>query len=223
MPAILILGFDMEIARVMIVAVLGGLLGILMMIPLRRAFIVQQHGAAQVSRRHRLRRGAEGGRVGRVARERVRCREGDASPAARVRRALGAKTIFAGFGIGLVYQTRDGRRSRAGRDMPEKVFGAPLQGGVGRRGDLARAARRRLHHRPAHRVDHVRGRRARLPGADPDDRASSARRHSAIVPPGTMPISETWAPARSAAPTSSTSAPARSRRAASSACSARCR
>src|SRR5689334_3327093 len=37
MPAILILGFDLEVTRVLLVAVLGGLLGILMMIPLRRA------------------------------------------------------------------------------------------------------------------------------------------------------------------------------------------
>src|SRR6476660_9087841 len=44
MPAIMILGFDLEITRVMLVALLGGLLGILMMIPLRRALIVQQHG-----------------------------------------------------------------------------------------------------------------------------------------------------------------------------------
>ncbi len=44
MPAIMILGFDLEITRVMTVAILGGLLGILMMIPLRRALIVQQHG-----------------------------------------------------------------------------------------------------------------------------------------------------------------------------------
>src|SRR3712207_7478480 len=44
MPAIMILGFDLEITRVMLVAVLGGLLGILMMIPLRRALIVEQHG-----------------------------------------------------------------------------------------------------------------------------------------------------------------------------------
>jgi len=43
MPAILILGFDLENTRVMLVAVLGGLLGILMMIPLRRALIVAQH------------------------------------------------------------------------------------------------------------------------------------------------------------------------------------
>jgi uncharacterized oligopeptide transporter (OPT) family protein len=44
MPAIMILGFDLEITRVMLVAILGGLIGILMMIPLRRALIVQQHG-----------------------------------------------------------------------------------------------------------------------------------------------------------------------------------
>jgi len=44
MPAIMILGFDLEITRVMLVAITGGLLGILMMIPLRRALIVDQHG-----------------------------------------------------------------------------------------------------------------------------------------------------------------------------------
>src|SRR3981081_1309623 len=42
MPAIMILGFDLEISRVMLVALLGSLLGILMMIPLRRALIVEQ-------------------------------------------------------------------------------------------------------------------------------------------------------------------------------------
>lgn len=46
MPALMLLGFDMSLTRVMIVSVLGGLLGILMMIPLRRAFIVRMHGKA---------------------------------------------------------------------------------------------------------------------------------------------------------------------------------
>jgi putative OPT family oligopeptide transporter len=44
MPALLLLGFEMHWIRVLTVSVLGGLLGILMMIPLRRAFIVKQHG-----------------------------------------------------------------------------------------------------------------------------------------------------------------------------------
>ena len=37
MPTMLLIGFDMEWPRVLVVSVLGGLLGILMMIPLRRA------------------------------------------------------------------------------------------------------------------------------------------------------------------------------------------
>ncbi len=44
MPALLMLGFDMDLPRVMLVSVLGGLLGILAMIPLRRTFIVKMHG-----------------------------------------------------------------------------------------------------------------------------------------------------------------------------------
>ncbi|MFM2096391.1 MAG: hypothetical protein RIS70_3515 [Planctomycetota bacterium] len=44
MPALMLLGFEMDLLRVMTVSVLGGLLGILMMIPLRRAFIVKLHG-----------------------------------------------------------------------------------------------------------------------------------------------------------------------------------
>src|SRR5207245_9689998 len=39
MPAIMILGFDLEITRVMLVAILGGLVGIPMMIPWRPALI----------------------------------------------------------------------------------------------------------------------------------------------------------------------------------------
>ena len=44
MPALLFLGFEMDLPRVMVVSILGGLLGILAMIPLRRAFIVKMHG-----------------------------------------------------------------------------------------------------------------------------------------------------------------------------------
>lgn len=44
MPTLLLLGFDMDLTRIMVVSVLGGILGILAMIPLRRAFIVKMHG-----------------------------------------------------------------------------------------------------------------------------------------------------------------------------------
>lgn len=44
MPAMLMLGYDMELGRTLLVSVLGGLLGVLMMIPLRYALIVKEHG-----------------------------------------------------------------------------------------------------------------------------------------------------------------------------------
>ena len=50
MPAILILGFDLEVTRVILVAVLGGVLGILMMIPLRRALIVSSTASSNIRR-----------------------------------------------------------------------------------------------------------------------------------------------------------------------------
>jgi putative OPT family oligopeptide transporter len=82
MPAVMILGFEMEITRVMVVAVLGGSLGILMMIPLRRAFIVKQHGTLKYP-------------------EGIACADvlviGETGGAT-------ARTVFAGFGITFLYQ-----------------------------------------------------------------------------------------------------------------------
>jgi len=43
-PAILLMGYDLDIGRVAVLATVGGVLGILMMIPLRRALIVKEHG-----------------------------------------------------------------------------------------------------------------------------------------------------------------------------------
>ena len=43
-PAILLMGYDLDIGRVAILAIAGGLIGVLMMIPLRRALIVKEHG-----------------------------------------------------------------------------------------------------------------------------------------------------------------------------------
>ena len=123
MPAILILGFDLEITRVMLVAILGGLLGILMMIPLRRALIVAQHGILKYPE-------------GTACAEVLKAGASDESRAAaseaakREQEALGgagtsAKTIFTGFGIGLVYKTAM-VAFRAWKDVPEKIFGRPF-------------------------------------------------------------------------------------------------
>ena len=43
LPAILLMGYDLSIAKVGIIAAVGGILGILLMIPLRRALIVKEH------------------------------------------------------------------------------------------------------------------------------------------------------------------------------------
>ncbi|PYQ52166.1 MAG: oligopeptide transporter, OPT family [Acidobacteria bacterium] len=128
MPAILILGFDLEFTRVMLVAVLGGLLGLLMMIPLRRALIVAQHGLLKypegTARAKVLKAGA--------SRE---SREAASESAKREMEALGgattsAKTIFTGLGIGLIYKTLiDPQGFRLWKATPERIFGPPFTAG----------------------------------------------------------------------------------------------
>jgi putative OPT family oligopeptide transporter len=44
LPSLLLMGFDMELVRILLVALLGGLIGVLMMIPLRHGLIVKEHG-----------------------------------------------------------------------------------------------------------------------------------------------------------------------------------
>src|SRR5215217_8694930 len=44
LPAILLMGYDLSVSKVAVIAVIGGLLGVLMMIPLRRALLVKEHG-----------------------------------------------------------------------------------------------------------------------------------------------------------------------------------
>ncbi len=44
LPSLLLMGHDMELVRVLLVALLGGLIGVLMMIPLRHGLIVKEHG-----------------------------------------------------------------------------------------------------------------------------------------------------------------------------------
>ncbi len=44
LPSLLLMGFDLEFMRVLLVALLGGLIGVLMMIPLRHGLIVKEHG-----------------------------------------------------------------------------------------------------------------------------------------------------------------------------------
>jgi putative OPT family oligopeptide transporter len=127
MPAIMILGFDLELTRPILVASLGGLLGILMMIPLRRALIVQQHGflkypegtaCAEV-----LKAGASDESRA-LASDSARA-EWERAGAGAESANTGAKTIFAGFGIGLVYTTLM-KAFYTWKEYPTKVFGDPF-------------------------------------------------------------------------------------------------
>jgi putative OPT family oligopeptide transporter len=130
MPAIMILGFDLEITRVMLVAILGGLLGILMMIPLRRALIVQQHGLLKYPEgtacAEVLKAGATDEERAIAARYAAPTRPD--APAAAAVNYSGATTIFTGFGIGLLYKTAM-TAFKTWKDVPEKIFGAPFKAG----------------------------------------------------------------------------------------------
>jgi putative OPT family oligopeptide transporter len=126
MPAIMILGFDLELMRVALVSVLGALLGILMMIPLRRALIVAQHGKLKYP---------EGTACAEVLKAGASAESAAASsPEAKAEAlALGAqgvsaRTIFAGFGIGLAYKTAMSA-FRLWKDTPERIFRKPFEAG----------------------------------------------------------------------------------------------
>ena len=43
LPALIFLGFDLEYSRIFLLALIGGWLGVLFMIPLRRQLIVEEH------------------------------------------------------------------------------------------------------------------------------------------------------------------------------------
>jgi len=125
MPAIMILGFDLEITRVMLVAIVGGLIGVLMMIPLRRALIVQQHGYLKYP---------EGTACAEVLKAAASPESLDAAHAGdEVARASadeavsGGKIIIGGFAIGFIYYGLL-EIFKTMKEIPEKIFGKPFDG-----------------------------------------------------------------------------------------------
>jgi putative OPT family oligopeptide transporter len=82
LPALLLMGQDLELIRVLMVALLGGMLGVLMMIPLRQGLIVHEHGKLTYP-------------------------EGTACADVLIVGEQGgteAKTVFLGFGLGALYK-----------------------------------------------------------------------------------------------------------------------
>src|SRR3974390_3461274 len=116
MPAIMILGFDLEIRRVLLVGLLGALLGILMMIPLRRALIVAQHGQLKYP---------EGTACAEVLKAGAskESRQTAGVTTKHAESGIGAGTIFTGFGVGLIYKSLM-NAFKLWKDTPQKIFGA---------------------------------------------------------------------------------------------------
>ena len=82
LPALVLLGFHMDWTRTLLLALCGGVLGVLMMIPLRRYLIVKEHGVLTYP-------------------------EGTAAAEVLVageERGAQAKLVFKGLGAGLVYK-----------------------------------------------------------------------------------------------------------------------
>ena len=98
-PAILLMGYDLDIGRVTVLAIVGSVLGILMMIPLRRALIVKEHGNLTYP-------------------EGTACAEvliaGDKG-------GVHAKTVFQAFGLAFAYKFLM-TGLRAWREVPTKVL-----------------------------------------------------------------------------------------------------
>ncbi|MBL8206985.1 MAG: oligopeptide transporter, OPT family [Blastocatellia bacterium] len=81
-PALLILGLDLDLVQTAIVGAAGGLLGVLLMIPLRRSLIVKEHGNLPYP-------------------EGTACAE---VLVAGERGGSDARTVFLGFGVGFAYK-----------------------------------------------------------------------------------------------------------------------
>ena len=130
--------------QITMLAFAGGILGVLMMVPLRRALIVKEHGVLPYP-------------------EGTAC--ADVLVAGERGGAL-AKTVFQGLGIGAlwkalswivqIFPTGDRPLDQPHQHLPERDA---------ERRHLARVHGRRLRHRPAHRRRDVRRRRAVVAGA----------------------------------------------------------
>src|SRR5215203_5028362 len=82
LPSLLLMGYELAAAKVLVISVLGGLLGVLMMIPLRHGLIVEEHG-------------------------KLKYPEGTACADVLIVGETGgtnAKTVLSGFGFGMLYK-----------------------------------------------------------------------------------------------------------------------
>ncbi|XXF80991.1 oligopeptide transporter, OPT family [Myxococcaceae bacterium GXIMD 01537] len=101
LPALLLLGYDVSLTHAFLVAALGGILGVLMMIPLRQSLIVQEHGKLTYP-------------------------EGTAAADVLIVGEQGgtnARTVITGFALGGLYKL-----AYAGFKLFKEVVSAPIKG-----------------------------------------------------------------------------------------------
>jgi putative OPT family oligopeptide transporter len=106
LPALLLLGYSLPWTTVTAVAVVGGLLGVLLMIPLRHALIVKEH-------------------------ENLKYPEGTAAAEVLIvgeERGVPARTVFMGFGLASVYKFANAGL-KLWEEVPRRVFERVVPGG----------------------------------------------------------------------------------------------
>ena len=129
LPALIFLGFSLEYTRILLLALIGGWLGVLFMIPLRRQLIVKEHGNLLYP-------------------------EGTACADVLVAGEKGgsfASRVFYGLGLGGVYTLLQNEQRLRGGQGDADLQPDLAAGRVAARRDHVRVPRRRLHHRAADR------------------------------------------------------------------------
>ncbi|MFI5232166.1 MAG: OPT family oligopeptide transporter [Gemmatimonadales bacterium] len=106
LPALLLLGYALPWSKVAAIAVVGGLLGVLLMIPLRRTLIVKEHDTLKYP-------------------------EGTACAEVLIvgeERGVQARTVFMGFGVGALYKLLNSG-AHLWAEVPAKILQRVLPGG----------------------------------------------------------------------------------------------
>lgn len=106
LPGLILLGYALPASKVAAIALVGGLLGVLLMIPLRRSLIVREHRALKYPE------GAACAEVLIVGEE----------------RGVQAKTVFMGFGLGALYKFLNAGM-HLWAEVPRKAFQRLVPGG----------------------------------------------------------------------------------------------
>lgn len=106
LPALLLLGYELPPIKVMAIGIVGGILGVLFLVPIRRSLIVKEH-------------------------DNLKYPEGTACAQVLIvgeRGGMQAKTVFMGFGLGVAYKLLNGG-FKTFLEVPRHAFTRVMAGG----------------------------------------------------------------------------------------------